>query len=82
MRKPTKRQAARAAADSAKLAAKKQAMVGTTHRFCGGNKDALLPFGSTWVTSDGYKVQCVSVAHSVHEYGCYFGVARVVAVNA
>ena len=78
----TKRQQARRAADLEKMVAEKRKMVGTEHPFCGVNRDGLLPFGSTWVTSDGYKVQCVRVAHSIFESGCYLGTMRVVGVNA
>jgi len=76
----TKRQQARRAADLEKTLAAKRQMIGSEHPFCGGNKDGLLPFGVTWVTSDGYIAQCVRVAHNVHERGCYIGTARVIGV--
>lgn len=52
--------------------------IGRHFTFAGKSDAGLLPFGSTWETSDGYAVQCVSVGHNVNEAGHYIGRGRVI----
>lgn len=52
--------------------------IGRVVSFAGVSPERLLPFGAQLDTSDGFRLQCISVGHNPFEVSHHIGKARVI----